>query len=66
MTAQAEAFWDLLTELDRLRAEGADETTVDAHGDNMDDPWWALSEEDRDAIEVRLAQGVRPAADVGV
>jgi len=59
LTPQAEAFWDLLTELDRLRDEGADETTVDAHVDNMDDPWWALSEEDRTAVEARLAKQVR-------
>jgi hypothetical protein len=60
LSPEGQAFCELCATLSRLRAEGADEATVDAHLDTMDAPWWALSEKDKDAIEDLLGQGMWP------
>ena len=56
LSPEGRAFFDLCVELDRLRAEGADEATEDAHLDSMDAPWWALSEGDKAAVEALLSE----------
>lgn len=54
VTSAVKHYLGLVAKLDRLIAEGASEAEQDALRDEMDRPWWSLTEQERRTVEVML------------